>query len=220
VFILTALEVPWESPRGGVLVRWWRTWAAVSFRAGRFFEAARARDDALAACTFSMMTGAMLGVAITLSMVSLSVLSSALAWRLLALFGAQKLAVGLLSASITFSGGLGLALIITFALAGFTGPWVLGGVHHLILLLLDGTKLSYGHSVRVAAYAGGASIAWLMLPVIGWFVGFVFNVVHHVVGISATHRCGGGRAFVTWLLPHAACFCCWMGWLALAMASA
>jgi len=196
--------VPWESG-GGLLSRWWATMTAVSFRGRELFAAARESDDAVRACMFSMTTGTMFGAVLGLFYVIL-----------LAIWGAAVMAfvphrLGLSAASVGLGAGvlLWLGCIVMGCVGGFIGPWIMGGIHHLVLAILGGVGQGkgYAHSVRVNAYAQSAAYLWVPIPVLGGLVSLVFSAKNHVEGYDVTHGCGGGKAFLAWVSPFLCCCC-------------
>ena len=188
-----------------MLSRWWRTMVAVNFRGRELFPAVAHRDDPFAACLFSTVTGAIMGSLLSAGIVALFTLGKMWVYRLVG----YSLSLNDWS-SAAF---MWLGIVTYFVAFGFCGPWVLGGLHHLALLLLGGVgeHRGYAHTVRVAAYAYAASLLVVPIPVVGPLIGFSLNALNHVTGYDAVHGCGGGKAFIAWLLPRFGCCCCYTG---------
>lgn len=210
--------MPWESSEGGLFGRWWATMTAINFKGRPFFSAAAAEGkDAMPAVLFSTVTGALLGAVFgTFFLIALSIGGAAMANVVSDMKGGAAAAprVGLTGV------GLGVALlvgaIVVCTIGGFIGPWLLGGLHHLALLIVGavGEGRGYGDTVRVSAYAQAGSYLWLPIPVIGSLIAIIFNLMGHVSGYDEVHRCGEGKAFLAWLSPllMSCCGCClWFG---------
>ena len=204
--------VPWESPHGGLFGRWWETITAANFKGRELFSAVGQNDDAMSACLFSMTTGAVMGALIGLLYLLLLALWST---AMLAILG--SVGIGKVGGAVAGMGiGLGLLFwigaVIFYAVAGFISPWVVGGLHHLVLMMVGGVGQGkeYSHSVRVNAYAGAASLLFVPIPFLGGLVALVFNIINHVTGYDQVHRCGGGKAFLAWVSPVFICCCCYL----------
>jgi hypothetical protein len=201
--------VPWEGP-GGILGRWWHTVSAVNFRGRELFAAASDSNDAMTACLFSMMSLVIYGLFIVMLFTILFLLVGAAFFGLFSRMGLRGLAaIGTIELGILFL-ACG-AIVITCAVYGFVMPWIAGGVHHLVLVMLGGVGegREYAHSVRVAAYAGGAAMLWAMVPMpyLNAMVMTVFNAINHVTGYDEVHQCGTGKAFLAWVSPVVCCCC-------------
>jgi hypothetical protein len=203
--------VPWESPHGGLFGRWWETMTAANFKGRELFAAVGQSDDAMSACLFSMATGAVAGAVIGLFyMVIIGIWGTAM----LAIFG--SLGLGKLGGA---AAGVGIGIVflfvvglmIAYAVFGFIGPWVVGGFHHLVLMMVSGVGpgKEYSHTVRVNAYASAAALLFMPVPLMGGLIVLVFNIINHVTGYDQVHRCGGGKAFLAWVSPVFLCCCCY-----------
>jgi hypothetical protein len=213
-----AVRVPWEGS-GGVMRRWWETMTAASFRGRAFFTAVRANDDALAACSFSTLSGAIIGSLLGMSITLASLIGGAAMWQIFPGGVGRQLATAAAGVGVGLGLTLWLSIGLVFAACGFIGPWLLGGMHHLALVLLDGADKDYTQSVRVAAYAGASSLLFVTIPIVGWLAAFAFNIINHVVGYDAVHGCGRSKAFFAWAGPNAICCCCYWATFIFVLAS-
>lgn len=210
--------VPWESPSGGLLGRWWATMTSANFKGKEFFAAVAQGSDPMPAVLFSTVTmtigGAIMGLLYAMGIM---------------LFGAAIIAAfGASSLGPSFAGfGVGMAVMvfisatITGAVGGFVGPWVWGGIHHLCLMLFGGVGAGreYGHTVRAHAYASAAPYLFvpaIILPGVGGLVVLVFFIINHIHAYDEMHRCGGGKAFGAIALPFGICCCLYFAFLMLA----
>jgi hypothetical protein len=100
---------------------------------------------------------------------------------------------------------------ITFALAApcwlpialFVGA----ALQHLFLWMVGGAKRGYAQTFRVLCYAQ-VSAALGVIPLCGSVLGAIWHLVLQVIGLSATHRIGTGRAVMAILLPLILCCGC------------
>ncbi len=210
--------VPWETPGGSLIGRWWATLAG-TFRGRSFFAAVALSDDAMSAVTFHLVTSVVVGIISTT--VSLSYFGISGAGGL----GPYRRWVGPMYPGAGFTAGLSIASwfvsVMFSALIGFILPWILGGIHHLVLAMLGGVpaEKSYVHTVRAQAYAAAGPLLFVALPLSIPFLGlmtlllwFCFELKNHIEAYDEMHRCGSGKPVVAFLSPFL-CFCC--GWFAL-----
>ncbi len=215
--------VPWEAQGGGLFSRWWETIGA-TFKGRPFFAAAAQGDDAMSAVLFNTFTMTLLGAALGLLYIALFALFGSMFGAVFSTLGkATGMPLGLAGAGFGLALGIGLFLATTLggAMSGFLVPWVMGGLHHLALLVLGGVPegRTYMHTVRAHAYANAGSSIFLPIPYLGALVSLVFGIMNHVYGYDEMHRCGGGKAFAAWLAPMV-CGCCGCGILQFAGAAA
>jgi hypothetical protein len=102
---------------------------------------------------------------------------------------------------------------------GFAGELVFGGVFvaigvmvnagvlHLALLLLGGAQRGFEATVRVVCFSQAVSILFLV-PFCGQLAGAIWALALYVVGLSAAHRIGLGKATGAVLLPLVFLCCC------------
>jgi hypothetical protein len=115
-----------------------------------------------------------------------------------------------------FSLGIGIAYAIFITIGAAMGaavrPFLWGGLHHLLLLLLGGVgeRKSFMHTVKVAAYAEGASMPWIWVPIAGPFIAVFFGIKDLVVGYDEVHKCGIGKALLVLFAPLLCCCGCWL----------
>jgi hypothetical protein len=206
--------VPWESHELGLLSRWWETFKAVNFHGRAFFAAARQGNDAVSACVFNTMSGAIWGFAIGFLMFLFMLLVGAVG---IAQGAAQKMP-GMGGAVAGVSIGIGLLYVVFTvtigAAIGFVGPWVHGGIHHLLLLMFGGTASDkgYEHTVRAYAFAIGAATPWFLIPVpfLNSLMVAVFAFINLLVGYDETHQAGMGKVLFALFAPVLLCCGCYM----------
>jgi hypothetical protein len=210
-----ALEggVPWEQKGGSFFGKWWATLRACNGETRPFFAAA-AQNEKGEAIFFAMVSGGVSGAFVGLIYV--------LVFGLLSLGFALGMPTGGRGGSSVMSGafasglslGIGIVYAIFITIASAMGaavrPFVWGGLHHLLLMLLGGVgeRKTFMHTVRVAAYAEGASMPWIWIPIVGPFIAMFHGIRGLVVGYDETHQCGIGRALLVLFAPVICCCGC------------
>jgi hypothetical protein len=76
---------------------------------------------------------------------------------------------------------------------------------HLALMVLGGANRPFEATFRVVCYSGGATAVLQLLPVCGAFAATIWNFIVVVIGVSAVHKIGTGRAAVAVMLPTLLC---------------
>jgi hypothetical protein len=205
--------IPWEQKGGSIIGKWWATLKACNNETRPFFAAA-AQNEKGDALFFAMISGGVSGAAIGL--------------LYMAIFGALSLGFALgmptggkgsspaMSGAMAagFSLGIGIVYAIFITIASAAGalmrPFIWGGLHHLLLMMLGGVgeRRTFMNTVRVAAYAEGASMPWIWIPIAGPFLAMFYGIKDLVVGYDETHKCGIGRAFAVLAAPFVCCCLC------------
>ncbi len=203
--------VPWESPHGGMLGRWWETAVAANFKAKGFYAAVAEGNDPMPACLFSTATGAIVGSVFGLMCLLAVAVFSSLMLSVFSKSGGTPVITSVVGGGIGITAAVWATLVLMFAIGGFIGPWVSGGIHHLVLLMVNGvgSGKSYAHTVRVNAYATGGALFLLPIPFFGPMMAGAFHVINHITGYEVVHNCGGGKAFLAWFAPSLTCCCCY-----------
>ena len=208
--------VPWESASGGLLMRWWQTIGA-TLKGRPFFAAVALNDDAMSAVTFHTMTLALMGFVFgLLYFFLLAVVGTAI----LAPFSRSGFGLPLAGGIYGMGFGLWIAATLGGAVVGFVGPWVSGGIHHLILALFGGIPpdRSYAHTVRAHAYANAGATIFSALPYLGTLVTFALGIKNHLEAYEEMHHCGAGKALAAYFAPFV-CSCCGCVGMTLALGS-
>ena len=205
--------VPWEQKGGSFLGKWWATLKACNHETRPFFAAASQNEkgDALFfAAVSGGVSGAALGLLYLLIFGALS-LGFALGMPTGGKGGSPAIS-GAMAAGFSLGIGIIYAVFITVgsAMGALVRPFLWGGLHHLLLMMLGGIgeRKSFMHTVRVAAYAEGASMPWIWIPIAGPFFALYYGVKNLVVGYDETHRCGVGKALLVLFAPFLCCCGC------------
>ncbi len=107
-------------------------------------------------------------------------------------------------------GGFGIVFNLIFGpVAIVIGLFIMAGIVHLALLLLQAGERGFEPTFRVAAYAEGAAII-NVVPFCGGLIAGVYTIVLLIIGISEAHGITRGKAAAAVLLPIVL-FCCCCG---------
>jgi hypothetical protein len=204
--------VAWEDSTKGFFGRWWSTVKDVCFDSRTFYASAAQNDNPWPAVTFAMSNAGLVGLVfggflalLYMGMGGLGALS-AMGGKGASAGGAGAI-MGIMSAV-----GIFIAILypIMFVIQALIAPWIIGGIHHLMLVLLKGATRSYSHTVRVVGYAWAANF-WIVIPIVGPLAAMVFSLIAQTVGLDETHKCGIGKAIGAIVLPIVLCCLCYCG---------
>jgi hypothetical protein len=197
-------SVAWEDGSLNLFGRWFGTFKEVCFAPKPFHAAASASEDPWPAVTFSVTSMGFAGLLEGLVVGFLYVFLGGVG-AIGAATGSGKSAVSAGGAILAVAAGLGIGIAIVFpilfAILGFVGPWISGGLHHLGLLMVGGTRGPYSSTVRIVGYSSAASL-FLAVPGLGGMLSFVVGMVSKVVGFEEVHKCGTGKAIFGALFPY------------------
>ena len=209
--------VAWESPTGGFLGRWWESITAINFRTREFFAAAAHSDDGVPACTFSAFTSSLFGFLWGLLYMVIIIAFAGIFAAMFSSMGRGGAGMGAMFAGIGVVWGLIYVVLLTVmsAIFGFLGPWINGGILHLLLMIYGavGQGKGYGHTVRVAGYAHsgtGLLAPVAIVPILGGLFLAGWGIKNVVVGIDEVHQCGIGKALLVVLTPVLVCCGCYL----------
>ncbi len=203
--------VAWEDTSKGFFGRWWTTVKDVCFDARTFYAAAAQSDNPWPAVTFAMsnagLVGLVFGVFLALIYMLMGGIGAMSAMGTKGAAGGAGAIMGIMSAV-----GIFVAILypVMFVIQALIMPWIIGGVHHLMLVLMKGATRSYSHTVRVVGYAWAGNF-WIVVPIVGPLAALVFGLIAQVVGLDETHKCGIGKAIGAIALPIVLCCLCYCG---------
>lgn len=206
--------VPWEQKGGSMMSKWWATVKAVNNETRPFFAAA-SQNEKGDAIFFAMVSGGVSGAFIgLLYMVIFTVVGAGMfmAFSGRHASGSSGMGSGAFAAGFTVGIAIVYAVVITASSAiGAAGrAFIWGGLHHVLLMLFGGIgeRKSFMHTVRAAAYAEGAALPWIWIPVAGPFIAAFYGIRNTIVGYDETHKCGMGRAALVLFAPALCCCAC------------
>jgi hypothetical protein len=213
--------VAWEDSSQGFFGRWWTTVREVSFNPRVFFGAASQNDNPWPAITFAMSNAAFIGLVLG-GLIAIFYIGFGGLGMLAAMGSGGKGSGGAGAAIFGMMGAIGVFAAILYPvmlmIQALIGPWIIGGLQHLTLMLVGGATKSYTHSVRVVGY-GWASYFWILVPCVGPFIWLIIMAISLTVGHDETHKCGIGKALVAVFGIPLLCMCCYFI-LGFAMAAA
>jgi len=101
--------------------------------------------------------------------------------------------------------GAGLALLAVCT-PFFIILWlfILAGMLHLFLLLVQGAKSGFEATFRVVAYSGSPFL-FLVLPFCGGFLAWIWSLVIMLIGFQHAHETTGGKAAFAVFFPLIIC---------------
>ena len=108
--------------------------------------------------------------------------------------------MALLGSTAVIGGSIMVMPILLAAVAFITSAMI-----HLALMVVGAANRPFEATFRVVCYSGGATAVLQLLPVCGAFAATIWNFIVVVIGISAVHKIGTGRAAVAVLLPTLLC---------------
>ncbi len=103
-----------------------------------------------------------------------------------------------------FGGFMG---IIFIPIGVVIGLFISGGIYHLILMLVNGAKNGFESTINVVAYSSAALIFGL-IPFCGSTIGWIYQVVLNVIGLTEAHETTTGKALFAVLFPFLLCCLC------------
>lgn len=86
--------------------------------------------------------------------------------------------------------------------------FIWSGIAHLFLMMVGGARQSFETTMRVMAYAMGATSVFQIIPICGGLIGFLWALVVEIIGIAEAHETSTGRAAAAVLLPIVLCCLC------------
>ncbi len=101
-----------------------------------------------------------------------------------------------------FGGILGLIFI---PIAVITGLFIMGGIYHLLLMMVNGAKNGFEATINVVAYTSAAMLL-AIVPFCGGLVGWLYRLILNIMGLAEVHETTTGKASFAVLTIYL--FCC------------
>jgi hypothetical protein len=83
--------------------------------------------------------------------------------------------------------------------------FIYSAILHLLLLMVRGGKNGFEATFRVVAYSQAAQV-WELIPIVGSWIGGVWQLIVQVVGLREIHGVSYLRIILAFLLPVAFLF--------------
>ncbi len=193
-----ANNIPWETERqtAGMMSAWWKTAKACMFGPDQFF-----REMSPAGGLENPLGFNVLGVTV-FGILSQILLLGGLAIFGLAMGGPQAGAGFLLQ--LAFQLGCG---IVAIPIGAAIGVFMSAAIYHVIALILGGNG-SFEATFRIVGYGMGSTSMLSIVPYLGPFVGFFWQLIILYHGFLHGHRMSSGRALMVVLIPLLLVGCC------------
>ena len=101
-----------------------------------------------------------------------------------------------------FSSGCIVIVVPVFAVLGM---FVGAAIYHVMLLLLGAARQPFETTMRVVAYAMGATSVLQIIPICGSVLAVVWSIVVYIIGLAQAHEIPTGKAAAAVLIPIAVC---------------
>lgn len=176
---------PWEGA-GEFVPRYVDTVRGVLTDSKNFFASMRLQGGLQAPVTFALV-----GMAI-----------GALSSALFSSFGPGLGSYGLPGGGM---GGGFIGTLVMSLMLGVLGLFIGAGIFHLMLSLLGAAKQPFEATLRVVAYAGGATALIGLIPVCGSVIGAIYGIYLYIIGLADVQECDTGKAAIAVLTPAVVC---------------
>ncbi len=93
-----------------------------------------------------------------------------------------------------------LAVIVFVPIYWIIWLFVSSGIIHLCLTIVKGTNNGYEATFRVVSYSQATQI-WGLVPFIGGWIGFVWQIVVQIIGLRQIHETSYSRVIIALLIP-------------------
>jgi hypothetical protein len=92
------------------------------------------------------------------------------------------------------------AVVVGMPIAVVLRVLALGGIEHLLLMLLGATRHPFQATLRGHCYASGASV-FALVPGCGFYISEIWQIVSRIIAYRSVHSTTGGRAAAAVLIP-------------------
>lgn len=103
-----------------------------------------------------------------------------------------------------------VAAVLIFApLGAMAGSFIGGGLMHLGVIYIGGSKKTYMHTMQVVGYCSATAL-WGIIPFVGPWIQAVHQIILSVIGLKKIHNISWSSAILSGLIPTFL-FCCCFG---------
>lgn len=138
---------------------------------------------------------------VTFALVGIGI--SAVASAVYSSFGSMFGSFGFPGGGMPGSGFVG-TLVMTLVL-GTVGLFIGAGIFHLMLSLLGAARQPFEATLRVVAYAVGATSLIGLIPFCGSIIGGLYGIYLYIVGLADVHETDMTKAAIAVLTPAVVC---------------
>lgn len=97
--------------------------------------------------------------------------------------------------------------LISATLTAGIGGLVAAGIYHVSLLACGGANAGFGATYRVVAFGLGSANILMAIPLVGWIIAPILQLVVLIFGLKDAHETSGGRAALAVLIPSLLALC-------------
>ena len=178
---------PWENrPETGFAKGTYRTFKEVLFSPTTFFRGLTFKNGIREPLAFGLLIGAvgnMFGIFWPVLMMSGG------------LFPFGDAILGHLTVGLIF-----LVMVVAIPVCVTLSMFIYSAILHLLLMIVRGGKNRFEATFRVVAYSQAAQ-AWDLIPVVGSWIGGIWQLIVQVIGLREMHNISYLRVFMAFLLP-------------------
>ncbi len=106
-----------------------------------------------------------------------------------------------------FSTAASVASLILAPIIIVIGLFIMAGLYHLFLLMVNGANRGFESTFNVAAYSMSAKL-FLIIPFCGGTIAWIYKLVISIIGLSEAHQTDGWKGAFAVLMPFVLCCCC------------
>jgi len=180
-------SAPWENrSETGFAKGTYRTFKAVLFSPTTFFRGLTFNNGIREPLAFGLLIGAvgnMFGIFWPVLMMSGG------------LFPFGDAILGHLTVGLIF-----LVMVVAIPVCVTLSMFIYSAILHLLLMIVRGGKNRFEATFRVVAYSQAAQ-AWDLIPVVGSWIGGIWQLIVQVIGLREMHNISYLRVFMAFLLP-------------------
>ncbi len=105
-----------------------------------------------------------------------------------------------------FGGFMGIILMPIMVVIGL---FIMGGIYHLLLMIVNGAKNGFEATINVVAYTT-AVMVFSVVPFCGGLIAWIYRIILNIMGLAEVHETSTGKASFAVLLPYLFCCLCFV----------
>ena len=115
-------------------------------------------------------------------------------------------ALNQIGSQFMFSSIGGLVSLVVAPLLIVVGLFIMAGLYHLFLMMVNGAKRGFETTFNVTCYSVSAKL-FMLIPFCGGTVAWIYSLVISIIGISGAHETDGWKGAFAVLMPFVLCCC-------------
>jgi hypothetical protein len=96
-------------------------------------------------------------------------------------------------------------VVVVVPIVAVLSIFIGSAIYHVMLMLLGAARRPFETTIRVVAYAMGATSLLQIVPVCGGIIAGVWAIVASVIGLAQSHEIPTGKAAAAVLIPIVVC---------------